>query len=130
MFAGLTTGEIGSQLHPCTQMDYHNTNIICAFLSGVISSITLCVHFTFHGRLINEPMSGNPVKTVFILFQFAVIHKQPVRRSAFTYCEDERPSRLDLDKSKYGGPFTTEAVEDVKTCLRMSLVITLITAYM
>ncbi len=28
----------------------------------------------------------------------------------------------------HGGPFTTEEVEDVKTCLRMSLVITLVTA--
>jgi peptide/histidine transporter 3/4 len=41
-------------------------------------------------------------------------HKHPERRSAFTYCEDELPSRLDFGKSKYGGPFTTEQVEDVK----------------
>ena len=34
--------------------------------------------------------------------------------SAFTYCEDELPSRMDLGKEKYGGPFTTEPVEDVK----------------
>ena len=37
-----------------------------------------------------------------------------MRRSAFTYCEDEYPSRLDLGKHKYGGPFTTREVEDVK----------------
>lgn len=41
-------------------------------------------------------------------------HKQPIRRSAFTYCEDELPSRQDLGKEKYGGPFTNEQVEDVK----------------
>ena len=29
------------------------------------------------------------------------------------------PSRIDLGKSKYGGPFTTEQVEDVKTILRL-----------
>ena len=27
--------------------------------------------------------------------------------SAFTYCEDEVPSGLDIVKTKYGGPFTT-----------------------
>ncbi len=29
-------------------------------------------------------------------------------------CEDEFPSRLNLGKHKYGGPFTTKQVEDVK----------------
>jgi peptide/histidine transporter 3/4 len=32
---------------------------------------------------------------------------------------DELPSRIDFGKSKYGGPFTTEQVEDVKTLLRL-----------
>ena len=40
--------------------------------------------------------------------------KIPVQRSAFTYCEDDLPSGLDLGKEKYGGCFTTEQVEDVK----------------
>ena len=33
------------------------------------------------------------------------------------YCEDELPSRLDVGKEKYGGPFTTEQMEDVKAFL-------------
>ena len=45
--------------------------------------------------------------------------KYPRQRSAFTYFEDELPSRIDFGKSKYGGPFTTEQVEDVKTFLRV-----------
>ena len=43
-------------------------------------------------------------------------HRQPVRRSAFTYGEPP-PSRLDLGKERYGGPFTTVQVEDVKSFL-------------
>uniref|UniRef100_A0A1X7TES3 Uncharacterized protein n=1 Tax=Amphimedon queenslandica TaxID=400682 RepID=A0A1X7TES3_AMPQE len=31
----------------------------------------------------------------------------------------EAPSRLDLGKDKYGGPFTKEEVEDVKTVFCM-----------
>jgi len=41
-------------------------------------------------------------------------YKLPVNRSAFTCCEDEIPAGLDLAKAKYGGPCTTEEVEDVK----------------
>ena len=56
----------------------------------------------------------NPYKLVYLITKFACKHKVPVNRSAFTYCEDEVPSGLDLGKTKYGGPFTTEQVEDVK----------------
>ena len=39
-----------------------------------------------------------------------------------TYWEDDIiPSRVDLGKSKYGGPFTIAQVEDVKTILRTAM---------
>jgi len=50
-------------------------------------------------------------------------YKYPRQRSAFTYWEDKIPSRIDLAKSKYGGPFTTEQVEDVKTFFRILVII-------
>ena len=53
------------------------------------------------------------------VIKFAIVTKHPRCKSAFTYCEDELPSRIDFGKSKYGGPFTTEQVEDVKTLLRL-----------
>ncbi len=56
----------------------------------------------------------SPYRLVYMVSKFAWKHKVPVRRSAFTYCEDEIPTGLDLGKTKYGGPFTTEEVEDVK----------------
>ena len=59
----------------------------------------------------------NPYKLVYKAIKFAAQHKSPIRRSAFTYCEDELPSRMDLAKEKYGGPFTTEQVENVKVFL-------------
>ena len=57
---------------------------------------------------------SNPVKLIWRVMRYAWKHKQPVRRSAFTYGEPP-PSRLDLGKERYGGPFTTEEVEDVKS---------------
>ena len=46
--------------------------------------------------------------------KFARQHKVPIHRSAFTYCEDDILTGLDLGKNKYGGPFTTEQVDNVK----------------
>ena len=56
---------------------------------------------------------------IYKVIKFAIATKHPRCRSAFTYCEDELPSRIDFGKNKYGGPFTTEQVEDVKTLLRL-----------
>ena len=59
----------------------------------------------------------NPYTLIVKVIKFARRHRAPIRRSAFTYCEDELPSRFDLGKEKYGGPFSTEEVEDVKAFL-------------
>ena len=75
--------------------------------------ILILVHFKKHWFLIDSARS-NPYKLVYSVTIFARQHKVPIRRSAFTYCEDDIPTGLDLGKNKYGGPFTTEQVEDVK----------------
>ncbi len=56
----------------------------------------------------------NPYRLICNVTKFARRHKVPIRRSAFTFCEDRLPSGLDLGMDKYGGPFTMEQVEDVK----------------
>ncbi len=60
------------------------------------------------------PKYRNPYALVYKVTKFSRKHKVPLNRSAFTYCEDDIPCGLDLGKDKYGGPFTTEQVEDVK----------------
>ena len=69
--------------------------------------------------LVVEPKSPKSLKTIYHVVKFAARHKAPINRSALTYWESDIPSRLDLGKSKYGGPFTTEEVEDVKTFLKL-----------
>lgn len=61
----------------------------------------------------------NPYRLIYDVLKFTLRHKTPIDRSSLTYWEDEIPSRINLGKSKYGGPFTTEEVEDVKTFLRL-----------
>ena len=96
-------------------------NFIIAFyvttvpLALTLLLITLLIHrCKVASWFLIDSGSRNPYKLVWKVIKFAKEHSHPIRRSAFTYCEDELPSRLDLGKEKYGGPFTTEEVENVK----------------
>ena len=71
--------------------------------------------------------SRNPLKLLYNVLIFAKKNKYPVQRSALTYWEETYPSRIDLGKEKYGGPFLEEEVEDVKTLLRMLPLVAVIT---
>ncbi len=70
----------------------------------------------------DERLKVNPYKLLFRVIKFTVKHKKPIKRSAFTYC-DEIPSRIDYGKLRYGGPFTTEQVEDVEVLLSILIVL-------
>ena len=93
--------------------------LILLLLVGILSVIIYRKKHWFF----NETGQKNPYKIVFKVINFARKNKYPLRRSAFTYCDDHIPSRLDFAKERYGGPFTTEQVEDVKTFLRIVLVL-------
>ena len=89
--------------------------LLCFFLSLALVLLLLC-----HQWLTKEPVTRNPLKLIYKVIKYAINTKRPQQRSAFTYCEDELPSRIDFGKMKYGGPFTTEQVEDVKTVMRIT----------
>ena len=61
----------------------------------------------------------NPIKLIIQVLNYTRKHRYPERRSAFTYIDEEQPTRMDYGKEKFGGPFTEEEVEDVKTVLRL-----------
>ena len=93
-------------------------------------SLALILLLLFHKSLLKEPPATqkNPFQLIRNVLGYAVKNKHPRMRSAFTYCENERPSRMDFGKTKYGGPFTTEQVEDVKTFLRILVVVSVSSA--
>ncbi len=66
-----------------------------------------------------DSKSPQSFKAIYPMLKFAWKHKAPLNRSALIYWEEDIPSRMDLGKSRYGGPFATEQVEDVKTILRL-----------
>ena len=97
-----------------------NIYLVLAWVSALGGGVVLVSIFLFNPKwLIIEPKSPQSLKTIYRVLKFAAKHKAPLNRSALTYWEEDIPSRIDLSKSKYGGPFTTEQVEDVKTILRL-----------
>ena len=108
----ITTGFIVEFNFSCLNKLYLSL-LICVCLT-----LALILMICFNKLLIKEPPPKYSFKLICKVIKLAIVTKHPRCRSAFTYCEDELPSRIDFGKSKYGGPFTTEQVEDVKTFLR------------
>ncbi len=93
------------------------TNLSSSAILIILLVSTLILLFLISNKqrlFLTDLQRHNPFKLVYKVTKFSRLHKVPVNRSAFTYCEDELPSGLDLGKRKYGGPFTIEEVEDVK----------------
>ena len=87
-------------------------------VSGVAITVVMVTYYLLKHHLDTTPLLTNPIKLIVKVLNYARKNKYPRLRSALTYWEESAPSRLDLGKDKYGGPFTEEEVEDVKTVLR------------
>ena len=106
----------------CTFVDPDN-NIFFSLYPVFAISILCCSIFLLAPKwLIIEPKSPQSLKIIYQVLKFAAKHKAPLNRSALTYWEEDVPSRMDLGKSRYGGPFTTEQVEDVKTFFKIIVI--------
>ena len=127
VFAGRSTSLVCTIIFNCSNSDIEA--LVQSLIMSVFVSFALCTNYLFRSWLTIEPQSRNPLKTVTSVLKYAATHKYPARRSAFTYWEEEIPSRVDLGKSKYGGPFTNEQVEDVKTFFRILVYAASITAF-
>ena len=97
-------------------------NKVTAFiLLPFLCTMVIASDFTFNSFnswLVKEPVLHNPLKLIFQVIRYAINNKHPRLRSAFTYWDDKPISRMDVGKVQYGGPFTNEQVEDVKTFFR------------
>ena len=97
-----------------------NQFIIASYvLSGVAVSTVIITNFLIKHWLDTTSHIVNPVKLIAKVLNFARQNNYPRNRSALTYWEENYPSRLDLGKEKYGGPFTEEQVENVKVIIRL-----------
>ena len=111
---GRSLAKISNCLITCEE--YKITIGLC--VSGVAVTIVMVTYYLMRHHLDTTPLLTNPVKLIVKVLNYARKNKFPRNRSALTYWEESAPSRLDLGKDKYGGPFTEEEVEDVKTFFR------------
>ncbi len=125
-FLGLCIGNAGYLVYDCESL---SAAPVVVLVSVSAISFILCTDYLCKSWLVIEPRCQNPMKNITGVLRFAFTHKHPVRRSALTYWEDKIPSRMDLGKTKYGGPFTNEQVEDVKTFFRVIIVTVCILAF-
>ena len=98
--------------------------LITGIMIFLFISVALCLHACFYNyyELVGT-QKNNPYKIVYNVLKYALYHKSPENRSALTYWENKIPSRVDLGKRKYGGPFSEEDVENVKTFWRIVAVL-------
>ena len=89
-------------------------------LGTLCLSAVLIMDCLYHKWLDANNKTGNPIKLIFQVLNYARKNKCPRLHSALTYIDEEHPSRLDFGKHKFGGPFTEEEMEDVKTIFRLT----------
>ncbi len=123
LFVGKALGILQQTVFTCFSVSAPLSDMIVTLLATAFVTLALCSNFVFKEWLVVEPCNQNPLRVVVAVLKYAATHKRPAFRSAFTYWEQDIPSRIDLAKTKYGGTFTTEQVEDVKTFFRILLII-------
>ena len=120
--ANVFVGILTYYIIVAVQFDDVNVSISICAITAIVCLSYVCFILIKRYLIIEPAQHNNPVKLIWRVMRYAWKHKQPVRRSAFTYGEPP-PSRLDLGKERYGGPFTTLQVEDVKSFLHIIPVI-------
>ena len=107
----------------CSHESRKTLALTSTILYITVMAVLLLISFLKRQWFHIEPERQNPYKTVYSIVKFAKSNKCPLRRSAFTHCDNYIPSRLDFAKERFGGPFTTEQVENVKTFFRMLVIL-------
>ena len=119
---GFFVGMFASNLSRCIPLPLHFPSILPVTLLAIGSlslSAVLIMDCLCHKWLDTCDKTGNPIKLKYAVLHYARKNKYPRLRSAFTYIDNEQPSCLDLGKHNFGGPFTEEEVEDVKTVFHL-----------
>ena len=97
--------------------------LISSIAAFFVTSLAVSLSVIFPDKFEpSGPQKRDPYRVVYQVMKYAWEHKSPENRSALTYWEEKTPSRIDLGKEKYGGPFDNEEPEDVKAFWRIVVV--------
>ena len=120
-------GTMLTQVTSCLLKDLKHYNIYASsthfFLLALIIATALMLKRWIHRY--NYLLS--PLKLISGVLLFALKNRYPLKRSALTYWEELQISRINLGKTKYGGPFSEKDVESVKTFFRVLSLVAVVT---
>ncbi len=121
--AGLTVQCSGTDKNYC--FDHGSYTSLYAFVDPALLSIMLMIDIFCSYCLLKESEYKNPFQVIFKVLKYAYKNRYPKLRGSMYYWDKKLSSRLDLAKSRFGGPFTTDEVESVKAFFRMVLLISI-----
>ena len=104
----------------CLPQSTETLNTIIAVPCGICLALIIISDCLCQQWLDRTHKVTNPIKLIIQVLNYTRKHNYPERRSAFTYLDEEHPTRMDFGKNKFGGPYSEEEVEDVKTVLQLS----------
>ena len=122
----------GNSLFVGTFINYDNpysSSVALSMSSCVVFTVCLCLQFNF-SHWFEEVQVKNHYKLLYGVLKYSWKHKYPEYRSALTYWDGTTPSRIDHSKTRFGGPFSHEDVETVKTFLRILLILLSLTPFL
>ena len=122
-------GNIPSYVSFLPVAKYHTGMLSISSIAFGLFTLSLCLHFKFHDRF-NNMVISNPYKMVYNVVKYTIGNKYPKNRSALTYWGNEVPKRIDFAKNKYGGPYSHEDVENVKTFFRILAVLAALSLFL
>ena len=110
---------VGGMVTKSVEHLHSHIALLVAIAAKLVCSLICLLSNGWCSHLLDTlPHTTNPIKLIFQVLNYARKNSSPRKRSAFTYIDEEQPSRLDFGKEKFGGPFLEEEIEDVKTVLR------------
>ena len=112
--------SIAAVIQHCTCTHYQAVASLVPF--GLLSYV-VCSDFLFNKTLTKEPVMKNALKQIFGVLKFSAANNHPQHLSSYAYWnKNGLSSRIDLAKVMYGGPYSNEEVEDVKTFFRIIII--------
>ena len=97
--------------------------------SALCLSLALSSDFLLGHRVKSQYKKNNPFRLIRQVLFYAMKHPHPASRSALTYNQSYHPKRIDYSMDIYGGPFSYDEVEKVKTFMNMLKAILAIGAF-
>lgn len=117
----ITLGHLAAMLFlPIIFRHYSFVFVFLAITTAI--SIFLATFVFFHRQWLIIPRKGNSITFVYSVVKSSLFSQRPMKKSAFDVGMP-KPSWLDKAMIKYGGTYTLEQVEGVKTFFRIFLIV-------